>query len=113
MAESHFSGPIVYGDVGTVTQTTSATTAVTLNAAAGRITTVTQNIAAAAEVAFVVNNDRVKVGMVPTVAIASGSVGGTPLAFVSAVSAGAFTITISNLHASAAETGVLVINFKL
>ena len=44
--------------------------------------------------------------------IKSGAVA-TPLAWVSAVAAGSFNITISNLHASTAETGALVINFAV
>lgn len=108
---THFKGPIAIGDSGTVTQITSAATGVTVHAARGAITTVTQNIAAAGEVAFVVTNNRVLAGSIPVVAIRSGSVGGTPIATVTAVAAGSFTITISNLHASVAETGVLVINF--
>ncbi len=111
MARTHFSGPVVTTDFGTVTQITTAATGVTLNKASGQITTVTQNIAAAGEVTFVVTNSKVKATDVPVVAIASGSVGGTPLATVNAVAAGSFTVTITNLHASVAETGVLVLNF--
>ena len=49
MARTHLSGPVVTSDFGSVTQITSAATAVVINAAAGVITTVTQNIAAAGE----------------------------------------------------------------
>lgn len=113
MAKTHFSGPVVYGDNGTVTQITTAATAVTVNAAQGQITTVTQNIAAAGEVQFTVNNSLVEATSTPKVAIASGSVGGTTVANVTAVAAGSFQITLTNLHAATAETGTLVINFQL
>ena len=112
MAKTHFSGPVVYGDTGTVTQLTSATTAVTLNRALGQITTVVQNIAAAGEVSFTVNNSLVEATMVPRVAVASGAVVKT-IAAVTAVAAGSFQITLTNLDAAVAETGTLVINFQL
>lgn len=111
MARTHFSGPVVTSDYGTVTQITSAATAVTINKSAGAITTVTQNIAAAGEVQFTVTNNKVKATDVPIVAIRSGSVGGTTLADVTAVANGSFQITLSNEHATVAETGVLIINF--
>lgn len=113
MSGTHFKGPVQYGDVGSVTQITSAATAVTVNAAQGTITTVAQNIAAAGEVQFTVNNDRVLAGMVPRVCVRSGSTGGTTIASVTAVAAGSFQVTLTNLHASVAETGTLVLNFQL
>jgi hypothetical protein len=100
-------------DRATVTQATSATTAVTINANAGSITTVTQNIAAAGEVQFTVNNSKVEAGAAVVVAVASGSTGGTTVANVTAVAAGSFQITLTNLHASTAETGAPVINFAV
>lgn len=111
MARIHFSGPVVTADFGSVTQITSAATAVILNDAAGVITTVTQNIAAAGEAQFTVTNNKVKATDVPCVAIRSGTVGGTTVANVTAVADGSFQITLTNLHATVAETGVLLINF--
>lgn len=111
MARTHFAGPISTTDYGSVTQITSAATGVTLDKAAGVITTVTQNIAAAGEVQFTVTNNKVKVTDIPVVAIRSGTVGGTTVANVTAVAAGSFQITLTNLHATVAETGVLLINF--
>ena len=96
----------------TVTQTTNRSTGVTLNTTAGQITTDTTSLAAAAEATFVVTNNKVTAKTVPVVVVASGAVA-TPIAFVSAVAAGQFSITISNLHASTAETGALVLNFVL
>lgn len=119
MANTTFNGPIrsrngfVFKDSGTATQITSATTGVTVNTYCGTITTVTQNIAAAAEVQFTVTNNKVAANSVPVVAIASGSVGGTTVANVTAVAAGSFQITLTNLNAVTAETGTLVINFVI
>lgn len=111
MARTHFSGPVVTSDFGSVTQITTAATAVVLNAASGVVTTVTQNIAAAGEVQFTVTNSKVKATDVPLVAIRSGSVGGTTIVNVTAVADGSFQVTLTNLHVSVAETGVLLINF--
>lgn len=106
-----FYGPITTLGGGTVTQGTSAVTAVSLNTPTGAITTVTQNIAAGAEVQFTVNNSTVTTASVPTVAIKSGSVGGTTVASVTAVASGSFQITLTNLNGATAETGALVINY--
>lgn len=111
MARTHFSGPVVTSDFGSVTQITTAATAVVLNTAAGVITTVTQNIAAAGEVQFTVTNSKVKVTDTVNLSIRSGSTGGTTIANVTAVADGSFQVTLTNLHASTAETGVLLINF--
>jgi hypothetical protein len=94
----------------TVTQATNRSTGVTLNTTCGQITTDTTSLAAGAEATFVVTNDKVTAKSVPIVAIASGAAA-TPIAYVSAVAAGQFSITISNLHASTGENGALVINF--
>ena len=97
----------------TVTQTTAANNAVTINAASGSITTVAQNIAAGAEVQFVVNNSTVDSTDVPVVALASGSSGGLCQVVVCAVANGSFNILISNTDASIAQIGTLVINFAV
>lgn len=106
-------GDITLSDGGTVTQITTAATGVTLSTHSGQITTVTQNIAAAGEVTFVVTNTEVTATSNIIVGIASGSVGGTTIAAITAIGAGVFSITLTNLHASVAETGVLVINFAV
>lgn len=113
MARTHFSGPLVTVDFGSVTQITSAATGVTLNTAAGVITTVTQNILAAGEVQFTVTCSKCKATDVPNVAVRSGTVGGTTIASVTAVAEGSFQITLSNEHAATAETGVLLINYVI
>lgn len=101
------------GAGGTVTQGTNATTAVTLNKPSGQITTYVENIAAAGEVQFTVNDTAVAALDTVIVNIASGSVGGTTIAAVTAVAANSFQITLTNLHASTAESGTLVINFNV
>ena len=127
MSSTTFSGPVtstngfvgaVTGGLtlsgrGTVTQITSATTTVIVNAKAGAITTVVQNILAAGEVEFTVTNSSVAATSVVVAAIASGSTGGTSHAYVKSISAGSFVLGIANLHATVAETGTLVINFAV
>lgn len=100
----------VTGDGGAVTQTTNRSTGVTLNTICGAITTDTTSLAAGAEATFTVTNSKVAATDVVSVCVKSGTVA-TTIAYVSAVAAGSFNITLSNLHASTGETGALVINF--
>ena len=97
---------------GAVTQETSKATGVTLNKVAGAITTHDAQLNGGNEVSFVVTNSFVAATDVPVLAIKSvnGSTG-TYVASVSAVAAGSFTITLSNLGGTASET--LVINFAV
>jgi len=110
---SSASGGIGYatGAGGAVTQTTSRTTGVTVNAVCGAITTDTTSLAAGAEAAFTVTNSSVAVGDVVVVSLRSGATSGTSSPVVTAVAAGSFQITLTNLHASTADTGASIINF--
>ena len=94
---------------GAVTQGTSKATGVTLSKVTGQITTHDASLAGGAEVSFVVTNTTVAATDVPMVAIQSGASTGTYVASVSAVAAGSFTVTLSNLGTTAGEA--LVINF--
>lgn len=100
------------GAGGTVTQLTDRTTGVTLNKTCGAITTHTASLAAAAEATFTVTNSTVAATDVVVVSIKPGGTG-TPQAYVSNVAAGSFAITITNLHASVADTSADVINFAV
>ena len=95
---------------GSVTQATNKSTAVTLNTESGVITTNNAALADAAEVTFQVNNDKVTATDVPQIAIASGGTAGAYLATVSAVAAGSFKISISNVSGGALSEAI-VINF--
>lgn len=102
------------GAGGTVTQTTSRATGVTLNKVTGTITTDTTSLAAGAEAEFTVTNSTVAATDVVVVSLASGNTGvGTCVPVVTAVGAGSFKICITNLHASTAETGACVLNFAV
>jgi len=96
---------------GAVTQGTSKATGVTLNKPAGEITTHDASLAGGAEVSFVVTNSFVGINDVPVVAIQSGASTGTYVASVSAVAAGSFTITLSNLGTTAGEA--LLLNYAI
>jgi len=101
-------------DIKTVTQETSVTTAVTLNASRGIITTVSQTAAAAAEVVFQVNNSQVKADsqVIATLEYADGSTG-YPTMHIGDVVAGSFKILLRNAHASAALNGVAKIHYRI
>jgi hypothetical protein len=104
-------GAVVVQGQTAVTQATSITTGVTCNALSGVITTVSQTVAAAGEADFVVTNSKVAATDVVSVCIKDHTSAGTFLASVADVSAGAFTVRLTNLHASAAGDNVLVLNF--
>lgn len=95
----------------TVTQLTDRSTGVTINTAVGQITMNAASLAAGAEAVFTVTNDRVTAKSVPVVALASGQTALTSMVAVTAVAAGSFQITVTNLSATTADTGAGVINF--
>lgn len=102
------------GAGGAVTQGTNRSTGVTLSKLTGAITTHTTSLAAGANAAFTVTNSLVAATDTVLVSLKSGNTGvGTCVPFVSAVGAGSFEITISNQHASTAETGACVLNFAV
>jgi hypothetical protein len=102
----------VTGAGGTQTQSTSRATGVTLNKITGLITCNSTSLAAGAEASFVVTNSTVAATDTVIVNVVSSSTG-TPVAFVTAVAAGSFTITLSNLHASTADTTADTIRFTV
>jgi hypothetical protein len=111
MARTTFDGPIRVRRGATVTQATSRSTGVTINAPAGQITMNAASLAAGAEAKFTVTNSFVTATSVPVVALKSGQTADTSMVFVSAVADGSFEITVSNLAAATADTGAGVINF--
>ena len=100
---------IGYVKGGAVTQATSKSTGVTLNQPCGQITTDDASLAGAAEVSFTVTNSEVAATDVVSVCVQSGASTGTYIASVSAVAAGSFDVTLSNVGTTAGEA--LVLNF--
>ena len=95
---------------GTVTQLGSTTTAVTLNASSGVITTFQQTLATGSKSIFTVNNSVVTASSVILVSAQYGSAA-APLVYVSSISAGAFEITITNPLPSLAMNALVKVHF--
>ncbi len=102
---------------GAVTQGTSVSTGVTLNASSGVITTFTQSAVAGATSTFTVTNSFCLSTSVVLVSVGNyaGTYGtnGFPLVTVSAVANGSFNITVVNAAPTNALAGVLKINFAI
>jgi len=101
------------GAGGAVTQATSRTTPVTLSKLCGAITTNNASLAAGAEATFTVTNTTVAATDTVVVSLKTPSSTGLSLPFVSTTAAGSFDITLTNLHASTADTSASVINFAV
>ena len=100
----------IYDANQSVTQATSITTAVTLNALVGSVTTVSSTLAGAGTTAFTVNNTTVKsTSKVFVSLVYSGA--GIPVVTVQSVANGSFVVEINNAAAATALNAVLTINF--
>ena len=98
-----------------VTQLTNRTTAVTINALCGTITTNNASLGAELAASFIVNNACVSVGDVVVLSQRSGAVGVMTTVEVIAQAAGSFTIAVMNGNAAGgtAETGAIAIGFAI
>lgn len=104
-------GKITTEGQASVTQITSITTDVTVNALSGVVTTVSQTIAAGAEAEFTVTNSFVAATDVVVACIKTHTSAGAFDVSVSAVAAGSFKLRLTNLDAAAAGNNTLAINF--
>lgn len=97
---------------GSVTQATSITTAVTCNASAGYITTVSTTLAANGSATFKVNNTHVSTDscVVANISNYAGTTG-IPVITVDNVAAGEFSITVTNVNDTNALNGTIRISF--
>ena len=95
---------------GTVTQATNKSTGVTLNTESGQITMNNAALAAAAEVSFTVTNSEIAATDVVVVNHGSGGTAGSYLVGVSAIAAGSFGITVTNVSGGSLSEAI-VINF--
>ena len=100
----------VIGGQTAVTKGTSITTGVTCNAYSGVITTVSQTVAGGAEASFTVTNSKVAATDVVVACIKTHTSAGLFFVACTAVAAGSFQLSLTNLSASAGDN-VLVINF--
>ncbi len=103
---------IGYTNGGTVTQATSKSTGVTLNAASGQITMNAAALADAAEVTFTVTNDKVAATDVVVVNHGSAGTAGAYWLCVSTVAAGSFKISVGNLSGGSLSQAI-VLNFAV
>ena len=97
---------------GSVTQLTSKSTAVTLNASAGRITMNNAALAATTNVTFTLTNSKISVNDVVVLSVSEGATAGAYNCWVSGKSAGSATITLRNISANPLSEAV-VINFAI
>lgn len=102
----------IISDKGTVTQATSITTGVTLNARNGIITTVSSTLAADTEATFTVTNSAVVAGsnVIPSVIYPAASAG-TPVVNIGAIADGSFTVVLTNVNPSNALNAAVKIGF--
>lgn len=101
-------GTLALNDGGTVTQATNKSTGVTLNTHTGQITMNAASLAAAAEVTFTVTNSVVEAQSVVIVHHGSAGTSGGYLAQCTAVAAGSFDITVSNVSAGALAEAIVL-----
>lgn len=95
-----------------VTQGTSITTAVTVNALNGIITTVSSTLAANARTSFTVNNNQVTAGSRILVSVEYDEAAtGIPVLGVADIAAGSFKVVLSNGAGAAALNNVVKVHY--
>lgn len=98
---------------GAVTQLSSRSTGVTLSKLCGTITGNNTSLAANTQAEFVVTNTLVAAVDTINISVASGPTAATSIFTISGVANGSFTIRISNVSGSTADTGAPIINFTV
>ncbi len=96
---------------GTVTQLTSITTGITLNKAAGVITTVSSTLAAGTNAAFTVSNSLVTANSVILLTVDDSATAGIAKLNVQEVTSGSFRINVTNIHGTNAFNNTLNIHY--
>ncbi len=104
-------GYVGSGVGGAITQSSTRSTGVTINKICGTITGNSTSLAASTSATFVVTNNTVALRDVVLVSLVSGATANTSIFTVSAVAAGSFSIRISNISTTTADTGVPILNF--
>ena len=97
---------------GSVTQETSKSTGVTLNASMGRITTNGATLNTLTNVTFTLTNSLISVKDVIILNVSSGATSGAYNCWISSMSAGTCTITLRNISGGNLSEAV-VINFAI
>lgn len=99
-------------DTANVTQITSITTAVTVNAHNGTITTVSSTLAGAANTSFTVNNSKVTTASKILLTVDSTTTG-MPILVTNTIANGSFVIKIINASAATALNSTLKISYLI
>ena len=99
-------------DSANVTQITSITTAVTVNAHNGTITTVSSTLAGAANTSFTVNNNKVTTASKILLTVNS-TTAGMPILVTNTIANGSFVIKIINASAATALNSTLKISYLI
>ena len=97
---------------GAVTQGTSKSTGVTVNASMGRITTDSATLNTLTNVTFTLTNNLISVKDVIILNVSSGATSGAYNCWISSMSAGTCTITVRNISGGNLSEAV-VINFAV
>lgn len=97
---------------GVVTQLTSKSTAVTLNASAGQITMNNASLGATTNVTFTLNNSLISTNDIIILNVSGGATAGAYNCWISSLAVGSATITVRNISASPLSEAV-VVNFAL
>jgi hypothetical protein len=97
---------------GAVTQATSKSTAVTLNASAGRITMNNAALGATTNVTFTLNNSKINLNDVVVLSVSENATAGAYNCWVSGKSVGSASITLRNISGGSLSEAV-VINFAI
>lgn len=97
----------------TVTQATSISTGVTINAQSGVITTVALTTAADTDCgSFTVTNNKCYSNSVILLTVVNSGAG-APIATVTSVSNGSFIVKLRNVHSATALNSVLKLNYQI
>lgn len=97
----------------TVTQATSISTGVTINAQSGVITTVSLSTAADTDCgSFTVTNNKCYSNSVVLLTVVNSGTG-APIATVTSVSNGSFIVKLRNVHSATALNSVLKLNYQI
>ena len=98
---------------GSVTQASSKSTGVTLNAPCGQITTSNATLNGATNVGFTLTNSNISAKDTLVLTIASGATVASYNVWVTSLTAGSATITLRNITAATPLSEAVVINFAL
>lgn len=100
------------GAQGAVTQATSKSTGVTVNASAGQITMNGAALASATNVTFTLTNSKLSLNDVTILNVASGATAGAYNCWISSKSVGSCTITVRNISGGSLSEAI-VLNFAV